>query len=704
MSPHTIAPVKYDECIVLILEQYFVFCLDMKRIFPLLLLLPIISATGKTVFLSPTGSDDATGVSPKVPLRSIANALSLVDPGDTIALLPGIYPGRNVLDGRHGSPDLPITIRSHSKNPLHFSIIDGGSAPSSSTAHEGFVFRDCSWINIEHLIFRNCWTHVIQIFDSPYISIRGCHFSTGKRVIHAVGHGTHHTLVEHCYIKHPEGVWRGWSWESLHHGEVGYYNGALLHPKESGGGHIMRYNTIVNVFNAFRTRPTSIAEDGNIEIYGNSMINIRDNEFEPESFAWNMHYYNNDHINVHKMFSIDGVEGGNIYIYGNTYTQTDAPWALEEVSGIFKYKNGPITSPCYAFNNSYYTEAKVLRWGESTNHHLKHFNNAYEFFQGKANFRLATWQPGFEFDYDCINQSWPAVIGENWQEQHGLALTDPKFVNGSIGDFRLKEDSPCRDAGRVMQLPEFDWIQSYTGAAPDIGAYEGENRIDGPAFRFMPSAEGAHYQERPRISRYKIRGKQLHLYFSAPLNPATVQSENISLYSNRTEIQIDTLAFPLNHYELWICTDQVLADKDLALQWLRRPHGENGLPLTDWATCLGSNPDRTNVTDLSGIPIPYDARNDIPAFKNVRIQVNPPKGDIPRTFRIVFDYKPDMKFVNHMSIHSPEMGELTFAYEPVVIGNEVHFQHPEKPLSPGKYIARSRVGKMIIETEFMVEK
>ena len=31
-------------------------------------------------------------------------------------------------------------------------------------------------------------------------------------------------------------------------------------------------------------------------------------------------------------------------------------------------------------------------------------------------------------------------------------------------------------------------------------------RIDGPPFRFIPSPEGAHYQEYPRISRHYIFG------------------------------------------------------------------------------------------------------------------------------------------------------------------------------------------------------
>jgi hypothetical protein len=33
------------------------------------------------------------------------------------------------------------------------------------------------------------------------------------------------------------------------------------------------------------------------------------------------------------------------------------------------------------FNNSFYTEARVMKEGEATNRNMKHFNNAYYFFQ-----------------------------------------------------------------------------------------------------------------------------------------------------------------------------------------------------------------------------------------------------------------------------------------------------------------------------------
>ncbi len=661
------------------------------------------TADGKNWYVSTTGDDDASGLSPSTAWKTILRGMQSAQPGDTLALLPGTYLGTNTLVDFHGVPDLPITIRSHSEDPQQFAIIDGQSAPSSEAVKEGFVLRECSWLTLEHLVFRNCWTHVIQLYDSPYITVRACHFSTGKRVIHAIGHGTHHTLVEFCYIRHPDGVWKGWSWESLHHGQVGYYNGALLHPNQSGGGHIMRFNTIVNMFNAFRTRPANVAEDGNIEIYANRMINIRDNEFEPESFAWNMHYYNNDHINVHKMYSIDGVQGGNIYIYGNTYTQTTDPWALEEISGIFKYKNGPITTPCYAFNNSYYTEAKVLRLGESTNHHLKHFNNAYEFFQGRDNFKLSAWQPGFAFDYDCINQSWPSVITEKWQERHGVSNTSPGFVDGAAGDFHLQETSPCRDAGKVMQLPEFGWIQSYQGAAPDIGAFEGDQRIDGPPFRFLPSPEGAIYQERPRISKYSVVGSQLRVFFSAPLDPTTLNRKQIELMSDGVKVENLSVDFHLDHYELRLTASEKLASDHLSLHWLVKPHGANGLPLTEWGSAMQAINDHAGIPDLSTIPIPDDPRNQIPHIHGVKLKIDPPRDAKPRNFRIIFTEPPDLKFVNHIAIYDQDQGELTFVYEPKVIGNEVHFQHPEVPLHSGTYIAKTRVGTRIIAEEFYVE-
>ncbi|MCB0664220.1 MAG: hypothetical protein KDC80_00285, partial [Saprospiraceae bacterium] len=485
--------------------------------FPVLLLMilgPAGTLAQRSIFVSPESKQTQDG-SQSHPFSKLEDAAAQAMPGDTIYLLPGRYNGTQQLRHIKGQPNQPIVITAFDKKAIP--VIDGLSEPSNDALHPGLLLDSCRWINISAIKFENCWFSVIDLNESSYISVEYCHFTSGKYTIHPHGLNTHHILVEHSVIRHPFQVWKGWSWLEMHHGEIQYYNGALIHPRRTGGGHIMRYNELHNMFNGFRTRPSNIKEDGNTEIYGNKFFNVRDNEFEPEGWAWNMHYYQNDHVNVHKLFSIDGVEGGNIYIYSNTYTQSDDPWTNYQVSGIYKYKNGPLTWPCYVFNNSFYTTARVMKYGESSNHQMKHFNNAYQFFETENAFRVVDWQPGYEFDYDCINQGWSANIRLHNQEKNGLEHTDPHFSDPAEGQFPLAGGSPCIDAGKIMHLPEFGWNQPFSGSAPDIGAYEGAERVEGPPFRFIPSPEGAYYREYPRISRHYLRDQFLLLHFSAPL-------------------------------------------------------------------------------------------------------------------------------------------------------------------------------------------
>ena len=491
---------------------------SLSVLYILVLLLVSSQTSATTYFIAPDGDDANSGLSPGFPFATIAHGFSVAEAGDTLLLAMGTFHGTTFLEGKNGAPDRPIVLKSLAPDPLDFAVIDGGSLPSQNVDQHGLHLKNCSWLVIENIVFRNCWRNVINLENSAYITVRSCHFSTGKEVVFPHGNGAHHILVENCYVRHPDEVWRGWSWESIHHGSQEFYNGGLLHPRASGGGHVMRGNVGLNLFNAFRTRPKNIMQDGNIEIYNNTFSNIRDNDFEPEDWAWNIHYHHNWHRNVHKAYSIDDVRGGNIYIFGNTYTQGNDSYARAEVNGIFKYKDGPLTSPCYAFNNSYYTEARVLKDGEATNHQLKHFNNAYYFFSGRQRFMVDAWQTGYEFDFDLINQEFPDIITNNQQEINGLENTDAQFTDGAAGDFRLQAGSPAVDAGKIMTLPEFDWTQRFTGDAPDIGAYEGYYPTDGPAFRFVPSPEGAFYAERPRISKHRVDSATLVLYFSAALD------------------------------------------------------------------------------------------------------------------------------------------------------------------------------------------
>ncbi len=548
----------------------------------------------------------ANGASPNsraVPATSIRDAFAQAEPGDTILLTESTYLGTTTIENVSGSPNHPIVLISAAEQPADFAVLDGEGAPENMGKNYGLLFRNCSWINIEKIVFKDCWNSAVRLDNSSYITIRDCHFTTGKWIVHPNGIGSHHVLVENCHAEHPPEVWKGWSWLEIHHGLREYYNGALLHPRKSGGGHVMRDNTLINMFNGFRTRPADIREDGNTEIYGNRMVNIRDNEFEPETWAWNMHYYGNDHHNIHKLYSIDGVKGGNIFIYGNTYTQDLDDWSTIQVSGIFKYKNGPLTYPCYAFNNSYYTSGRVMKYRESTNHHMKHYNNAYHFVRRKNAFRVNKWQPGYEFDYDCQNHGWPKNITENNQEKNGLSHTLPGFRNPQAGDLRLSSDSPCWDRGKPLSVDLLDWEQGFDGSAPDIGAFENGRRVQGPPFRYIPSPEGGYYSEHPRISRHYVRGPYLLLYFSEAIKEQPL-SDKFQIYQSGASISIKNLTQISDGFCLLVESEELLNAESLSITFAEDILGINNLSLVGWASTIDVGSKARPSYDLGSVPLP----------------------------------------------------------------------------------------------------
>ncbi len=545
--------------------------------------------------MSNSGDNHNSGLIISDPLKEINFAIEKALPGDSIYILPGTYKEIINIHDKNGIPENPICLSGFSNNPLEYPVIDGGlSIPSNTAENDWLHINNSGWIDVSNLTFINGWTYPVKINNSSYISFRDCKFYGGKRVINAKGISTHHVLVEHCFWDQGgEYLWKIQkdsagidAWLSMHHLSMGYYNGSLIDFNGTGGSIVIRSNKVINAYQAVRFRGKK-GYDSNIEIYDNDVINMRDNDFEPEYYTYNLHIYHNRSHNIHKTLSVDNVEGGLIFYYGNVITSDNDPWSVKICSGIWKLYGieRTLSYPIYAFNNSFFSfgTAFLNMNGKAVN--LKHFNNAYYFMNDTA-WGLKEWDSSYQFDNDISNKPWPENILNNQQEQNGI-ICDPEFVDPIGRNLMLKPYSKCIDAGRVMSFKEFDWIQHFIGKAPDIGAFENGKLVEGPPFRFLTLSElKIEYREKPRIVRYYVDSNIVLLYFSGEIDPASVNSETVSLFNKVEKLKVISVTFPVNGYEMQIKLASKVNNPDISIYFNGMPKGKNGEYATYWASTI----------------------------------------------------------------------------------------------------------------------
>ncbi len=548
----------------------------------------------KTILVAPRAGVHAPGTTGGRIYTSINQAIESVAAGDTISLLPGRYSELIVIRRKTGTVEMPIRISGFSEKAEEFPVIDGGAAqPSARASNRWITVTNSAWIEFSRIEFRNGWTLPIQIENSSYISFLSCRFFGGKRVISARGDSTHHLLVDHCFWDQGgDFLWKvrqdssGMdAWTSMHHGNMSYFNGSLIDFNGTGGSVVVRFNTIVNAFNGVRFRGQK-GHDTNVEIYGNTVSCIRDNDFEPEYYTYNLHIYHNSSHNIHRTLSVDEVEGGNIFYYGNVVTTDTDAWSAAVCAGFWKIiaERRKLSYPIYAFNNSFYGTGQAFSTRRGRISLLNHWNNAY-YFTGSNGWFLDRWGSGNAFDYDVSNKPWPTSLVGSAQEGHGM-IADIRYVDPAHQDLRLAPASPGIDAGNVVSLKEFDWIQTYTGAAPDVGALEGNQLVDGPPFRFLlPPGVDVVYRERPRIVRHRIAGDSLVLWFSERIDPRSVKAEGFSLWKGDTPVPVAGVVLA-DDYRLIITGRSIPAGGELSLGLPPDLRGVNGEKVTSWASTV----------------------------------------------------------------------------------------------------------------------
>jgi len=158
-----------------------------------------LPARAADYYVSPTGDDRAAGTAADNPLRTIGKAAALAEPGTVVHLAPGTYAER-VTPARSGTPDAPITIRKDGRGEVVWTAPDAPPAKGMGAAlnldgkgHfivEGITFKDCTcWITMGDAhcnTVKDCVFDGSKIYNSlwvsngSYIRILNCDFKRAR--------------------------------------------------------------------------------------------------------------------------------------------------------------------------------------------------------------------------------------------------------------------------------------------------------------------------------------------------------------------------------------------------------------------------------------------------------------------------------------------------------------------------------------------
>jgi hypothetical protein len=338
------------------------------------------------------------------------------------------------------------------------------------------ILEDAAYLVIEEFTIRNCWPTAVIFLASHHITLRA-NTLVGSTYVFFLARGSDHFVVEDSvwtqddsgyapdesgysgrYDPNPKPgrMWDTVPWGISHHGSRAYLNGSLISSFGTRGDIIVRRNIIRNAYNGVRIRANKCDVppcNVNVEIYDNDFQFNRDNPVEPEDQAINWWIHHNRIYNSHGWFSLDGVGGGPIYIWGNVGWFDDKParecipavWAADRTlqadgtyqptseNGCSHSRTGKVIKlgegetgleePIYVFNNSWYVRAPVVEGGVAK---FRGWNNAALFCDPNA---IA---PGmcvaeYETETNCV-QAAPGA-GDGVPNRFPLGLDRVPFVD-----------------------------------------------------------------------------------------------------------------------------------------------------------------------------------------------------------------------------------------------------------------------------------
>jgi parallel beta-helix repeat protein len=120
-------------------------------------------AAAATYRCSPQGSDGNDGI--EKPWRTLQKASAQLQPGDTLIVADGTYPG-GIAQRRSGRPDAPITYRAEHAGKA---VVRGGKI--------GFLIDNADWIVLDGLAVREAFFRGVRVLVSHHATVRNCIFA-----------------------------------------------------------------------------------------------------------------------------------------------------------------------------------------------------------------------------------------------------------------------------------------------------------------------------------------------------------------------------------------------------------------------------------------------------------------------------------------------------------------------------------------------